>query len=206
MTLTTVSHATDSSAAFGERTRGQYTPWRHRRKQKSAQACGNQSSTALRVIGRCWVFAWFWLRAAQVTLVSSTLMSSHGWSWASIGADAVQPAFVVGGLLLLMLSLALLTHRLGATVRRGRSLSPPPRSGCAGTTSPLVCARRFQRLQATASMSSGPTVLRYGLAARTATARAAAVHRARGNRWCTAEPHAAGALAGWSNGHRRNPV
>jgi len=170
VTLTTVT-ATDSSAAFGERTRGAIhtvaAPDGVREVSPGVWQW-HQSSTALRVIGALLlVFAWFWLRGTGDFGLIRTLMSSHGWSWASIGMMLFSLPFVVGGLLLLMLSLALLTHRLGATVRRGEITVTTAAFGMRWNSFTLR-ARDIQRLQATASMSSGPTVLRYGLAARTA--------------------------------------
>lgn len=126
------------------------------------------SSTALRVVGVViLVFAFFWLRSTGDFGLIRSLASPRGWSWGALGMALFSLPFIAGGLVMLVIGLALVTHRLGATVRRGEIKTTASALGMQWDAQTLR-AGDIQRLQATASMASGPTVLRYSLAARTA--------------------------------------
>lgn len=127
-----------------------------------------QSSTALRVIGVVvLVFAFFWLRSTGDFGLIRSLASPRGWSWGALGVALFSLPFLAGGLVMLVIGLGLITHSVGATARRGEISTVARAFGRQWATQTLR-ASDIQRLQATASMSSGPTVLRYSLAARTA--------------------------------------
>ena len=128
-----------------------------------------QSSTALRVIGAILLlFACFWLRGTGDFGLVRVLASPQSWSWGALGMALFSLPFVAGGLVMLAVSLWLLTHSQGATVRLGEIRTTTGALGMRWETYTLR-ASDIQRLQATASMTSGPTVLRYSLAARTAS-------------------------------------
>lgn len=127
----------------------------------------HQSSTALRVVGVIvLVFAFFWLRNTGDFGLIRALASPRGWSWGALGMALFSLPFIAGGLVMLVIGLALTTHRLGATVRRGEIKTTASALGVQWDAQTLR-ASNIQRLQVTASMTSGPTALRYSLAART---------------------------------------
>ncbi len=127
-----------------------------------------QSSLALRAIGALVLaFAAFWLRGTADFGLIRSLATPHGWSWGGLGVALFSLPFVAGGLVMLAIGLALLTHRVSATARRGEVVIVTRAFGRPWHTQTLR-STDIQRLQAAASLSSGPTVLRYSMAARTA--------------------------------------
>jgi len=128
-----------------------------------------QSSVALRIVGLIvLLFALFWLRNTGDFGLIRSLASPRSWSWGALGMALFSLPFIAGGLVMLAIGLALVTHRLGATVRRGEIRTTAGALGMQWDAQTLR-ASDIQRLQATASMTSGPTALRYSLAARTAS-------------------------------------
>lgn len=150
------SHASASSAPAGAREIATGV-WQWR-----------QSSKALRVIGAIMlVFALFWLRSTGDFGLIRSLASPNGWSWGALGVALFSLPFLAGGLVLVAIGLALVTHQVGATARRGEIVTTVHAFGRQWSAQTLR-AGDVQRLQAVASLSSGPTALRYSLAARTA--------------------------------------
>jgi len=128
----------------------------------------HESSNGLRVVGIIiLVFAFFWLRSTGDFGLIRSLAAGRGFSWGLVGAALFSLPFIAGGIMLLGIGIALLGMRMRGTARRGELLIDS-RFLFWGWHVIRVRASDIDRFQAASSMSSGPTVLRYSLAARTA--------------------------------------
>lgn len=128
----------------------------------------HESSTGLRVVGLILiVFAFFWLRNTGDFGLIRSLAAGRGFSWGALGVALFSLPFIAGGLVLMAAGIALLTLRLCGTARRGELVVDAQilfwRQQVA-----RIRASEIERFQAAGSMTSGPTVLRYALAVRTA--------------------------------------
>ena len=127
-----------------------------------------ESSTGLRVLGGIMIaFALFWLRNTGDFGLIRTLASGREFSWGSLGVALFSLPFIAGGVVLMASGIAMLTLRMRGTARRGE-LVIDARFLFWGWHIARIQASEIHRFQAASSMSSGPTVLRYALAARTA--------------------------------------
>ena len=128
----------------------------------------SSTSRALQVIGLILLgFALFWLWNTSDFGLVRALTARDGISWGTVGVALFGLPFLVGGIVVLALALSLLTLRTSAVARRGEIVTEIHALGRTWSTQ-IVRASEIAMLQASASMSSGPTVLRYALAARTA--------------------------------------
>lgn len=131
------------------------------------------TSRALQVIGLILLgFALFWLWNTSDFGLLRVLTARGGISWGTIGVGLFGLPFLVGGIVVLALALSLLTLRTSAVARRGEIATKIHALGKCWSAQTIL-AGEITMLQASASMSSGPTVLRYALAARTARGAAA---------------------------------
>lgn len=128
----------------------------------------HESSTGLRVVGIILiVFAFFWLRNTGDFGLIRTLASGGDFSWGALGMALFSLPFIAGGLILMAAGTALLAMRVRGTARRGE-FAVDARFLFWGWHVTRIRASEIDRFQAAASMTSGPTVLRYALVARTA--------------------------------------
>lgn len=127
-----------------------------------------ESSAGLRVFGIILiVFAFFWLRNTGDFGLIRSLASGRDFSWGALGVALFSLPFIAGGLVLMAVGIALLAMRMRGTARRGE-LVIDTRFLFWGWYVARIRASEIDRFQAAASMTSGPTVLRYALAVRTA--------------------------------------
>jgi hypothetical protein len=112
-------------------------------------------------------FALFWLWNIGDSGLPHALTTRADVSWGSLGIALFSLPFLVGGMVLLALALLLLTLRTTAVARRGEIVTEVHALGRTWSTQ-TIRASEIEMLQASASISSGPRVIRYALAVRTA--------------------------------------